>query len=230
MKLRNFLKGFSALSLIFLAIGVFVLVQVISGGDIFLLKPAHDFDYIMENGLCAGDHVKGDIPYTLGGFASKETYTHTENYRTPGETNGFFYLIPVGENGMAAVYIRKDDFDAMDALADETYAYMASGSEPTTRVSFEGTAVEMDRHLKGLETHFTDALTKLGFDDDDIRAMLQATGGKFLVLQGPSNVPAMYVMMAAAVVFLLLGVILFVLKYKREKARAEALEEEWTKV
>ena len=132
-------------------------------------------------------------------------------------TTGYYYLIPVGEGGMAAVFIRKDDLDAMDILTDETYNYLSGGDVPQTEVHFEGVAVKMDKELAGLEGAFRDQLEYMGYTESEVNEMLTSySDGECLVLSGPAEMSTMYVMTAIVFAVLLLAILLIVRNYRRE--------------
>ena len=218
--IKRLIRSFSKASLIFLFFGCIMLGAMIKSGDFpQILMPSHNYDEVLENGLKKGQHIKGDIYFSLGSFATKESYTQYENSRTPSETSGYYYLIPVGEQGLAAIYIRKDDLTAMKALTKETEAYLMGGEFPQTKVHFEGVAVKMERDLKGLEKAFRKQLEYMGYTEAEIEDMLSAySDGECLVLSGPADMSVMYVMMAIAFVLILVGIIIIVRNYKKEAA------------
>ena len=55
-----------------LIVGVIGLVMY--AGDILaLFKPVRGYDYVLDNGLRAGNRIEGEIYYSLGCFASETT-------------------------------------------------------------------------------------------------------------------------------------------------------------
>ena len=214
-RLFRSLSGFSAGLFIF---GCIFLGAMIKVGDFpYILMPSHDYEYVLENGLKEKQHIKGEIFYSLGSFASEESYTQYETYRTASKTTGYYYMVPVGEAGMAAVFVRKDDLDAMDILTEETYNYLAGGDIPQTEVHFEGVAVKMEKNLAGLEGAFRDQLEYMGYTESEIEEMLAVySDGECLVLEGPADVSVIYVMMAVVFAVLLLAIILIIRNYRRE--------------
>ena len=211
-------RSFSRGALISLFIGCIILGVLIKEGDFpQLLLPSHDYEYVLEHGLKNGAHIKGEISYSLGKFAAKESYTQYENSRTPSKTDGYYYLIPVGEGGMAAIFVRKDDMDAMERLTDETYDYLDGGEAPKTTVRFEGAAIKMNRNLKGLERAFRDELKDMEYTEREIEELLSAySDGECLVLQGPAGMSTFYVMLAVSLVLILLGIFLVVHNFRKE--------------
>lgn len=169
-RLLRSLSGFSLTLFVFACIFIGAMVKV---GDFpQILMPSKDYDYVMENGLKEGQHIKGEIFYSLGSFASEESYTQYENSRTASKTTGYYYMIPVGENGLAAVFIRKDDIAAMEKLTEETYNYLMGGDIPQTGVPFNGVAVKMEKNLAGLEGAFREELEYMGYAEGEVEEML----------------------------------------------------------
>lgn len=215
----RFIKSVSGFSLVLLIFGCIFLGVLIKSGDFpNLLLPSHDFDDVLENGLKKGEHVKGDLYYSLGSFASMESYTQYENSRTAAKTSGYYYLIPVGENGIAAVYVHKDKVDAMERLTEETYAYLMGGDVPESTVHLEGVAIKMEKNLSGLEKAFREELEYM-YAGSDIEEMLSAyTGGECLVIYGPADISTFYAMLAASLLVIFISVIWIVRNYRKELA------------
>ena len=212
------IRSISGFSLAILFFGFIFLGVLIKEGDFpNILMPSHDYDYVLENGLKDGQHIKGEIFYSLGSFASEESYTQYENSRTASKTTGYYYMIPVGESGMAAIYIRKDDLDDMDTLTNETYEYLMGGDVPQTEVHFEGVAVKMDKQLKGLENAFREELEYMGYTESEVEEMLSSySDGECLVLYGPAQMSTAYVMIAVSLLAILIGIFLIVRNYRKE--------------
>jgi len=223
------IRSISTFSIIVLIFGCIFLGVLIKKGDFpNILMPAHDYEDVLENGLKDGQHIKGEIFYSLGSFASEETYTQYENSRTAAKTSGYYYMIPVGENGMAAIYIRKDDLEDMEALTNETYEYLAGGDVPQTEVHFEGVALKMDKQLNGLENAFREELEYMGYTESEVEEMLDSySDGECLVLFGPADMIVAYVMIGISIFAILLGIFLIAHNYRKEveydKKRADGM-------
>lgn len=216
--IKRLIRSFSVTPFMLLLFGCIILGVMVKGGEFpYILMPSHTYDEVLEDGLKKGEHVKGEIYYSLGSFAAQETYTQYENSRTPAKTTGYYYMIPVGEQGMAAIYIRKDDLKTMKALTEETKAYLAGGEFPQTTIHFEGTAVKMERNLKGLEGAFRKQLEQMGYTEAEIENMLSTySDGECLVLSGPADMSVIYVMMAISLILILVGIIIIVRNYRKE--------------
>lgn len=218
------IRSFSSISLMLIFFGCIILgVEIKSGEFPQILLPSHDYDYVLDNGLKEGQHIKGEICFSLGSFATEESYQQNGNSRTAAKTTGYYYMIPVGEGGMAAVLIRKDDMKAMETLTEETYDYLMGGNPPQTEVHFEGVAVKMEKNLKGLEDAFRSGLKEMGYTESEIEEILSSySDGKCLVLSGPAAMSTLYVMLGIAFVLILTGIILIIRNYKKEKEYDDA--------
>ncbi len=231
MKIKTLLKGFSALNIILLLLGGVILGVSIKEGKMFqMLKPSHDYEYVLKNGLKEGDHIKGDIYFNYGSFATQSTYTQYETYRTADKTSGYYYIVPVGESGYAALYVRKDDKKLMDKMAEETFEYNEGGDNPQTVLSFNGVAVKMEKHLKGLDNEFKKYLKGQGYTDDNIKQIIEDTDGKLLVLEGPADPKIMFIIAGVGLALVALSIVLFIHRYKKEKTWEAKRENEWTQV
>lgn len=228
MKFKRFIKGFSILNIAFMLAGGWLLV--FSLGDVLsLVKSAHDYDYVMQNGLKEGDHIKGEIYFSLGCFASELTTREYSDNSTSSSISNYYYIIPTGESAMAAIEIHKDQMEIMEALTDETYDYLA---DVTTQITggLEFNGVVRDMAETGLlEEYFTEYLKSMDYTESEIDEMRAESDGKLLILM-PRNETACYVMFGLSFVMISLSIILYVRRYKKEKAWEEKREEEWTQV
>lgn len=212
-----------------LMMGIVLYIVLIAGGEFpSILFPAHDYEYVLENGLKSGDHIKGEIFFSVGSFGSKESYTQYETYRTASETDGYYYMIPAGDGGMAGLYVYKDDLEIMEQLTEETYNYLMGGSVPHTTIYFHGVAKTMDRELEGLEDAFREQLEYMEYTESEIEEMLAAyTNGECLVLSGPKEMRDMYIMLATGTILIIWALILiirdFIEETRYEKMRANGM-------
>ena len=230
MKFRRFIKGFSILNIALMLVGVWLLV--FSLGDVLsLVKPAHDYDYVMQNGLKEGDHIKGEIYFSLGCFATELTTREYSDNSTSSSISNYYYIIPTGGSAMAvaAIEIHKNQLEIMKALTDETYNYLTDvTSQITGGLEFNGVVRDM-AEVGLLEEYFTESLKSMDYTESEIDEMRAENDGKLLILM-PRNETACYVMFGLSFVMILLSIILYVRRYKKEKAWEEKREEEWTQV
>ncbi len=225
------MKSFTVGSLILLVVGIVMLSSTIKSSHLLqLLKPSHDFDYVLENGIKEGDHIKGEIYYSYGYFAKEETYTQKGNSRTPSKLSGYYYLIPAGDYGMAALYVRKDDKNIMEAVTDDTYAYIQGGDFPKNSYSVNVVAVKMEKKSANLTNLFKKEIAGFGYTDEDMDEFFKCTDGTYLLLEGPADVSVAYVFGGVSVLLIALGIFLFIRGYKKRKAWEAKRAEEWTQV
>ena len=181
------LRSISGFSIIVLLLGCIFLGVLIKEGDFpNILMPSHDYDYVLENGLKKGQHIKGEIFYSLGSFASEESYTQYENSRTASKTTGYYYMIPVGEGGMAGVH-----FEGVAVKMDK----QLKGLENAFREELE--------YMGYTESEVEEMLSSY-------------SDGECLVLYGPAQMSTAYVMIAVSIFAILLGIFLIARNYRKE--------------
>ena len=130
---------------------------------------------------------------------------------------------------VAAIEIHKNQLEIMKALTDETYNYLTDvTSQITGGLEFNGVVRDM-AEVGLLEEYFTKSLKSMDYTESEIDEMRAENDGKLLILM-PRNETACYVMFGLSFVMILLSIILYVRRYKKEKAWEEKREEEWTQV
>lgn len=140
------------------------------------LKPAVSFeDMLDDKEVSPGTHVSGDVVYTLDYFASESTYTkRSDGSRSGSRKSGNFYLVPTS-TGYIAVKCRQADVEAFNKLVDETFEFLSTGTEPTTKVFMEGTVKPLSGQLV---SYYNEYLEELGYTESEIQEM-----GEPLVVQ-----------------------------------------------
>ncbi len=221
MIFKRIFKALNATNIILFFLGG--LLFALSFRDVLvLMKPSRDYYDVMENGLNEGDHIEGEIYYSLGCFASKELTTERRDHSTSTSIDAYYYAIPTGGECFAAIRVPKNRVDAMDALTDETYDFMVGDTmEMTKGVEFNGIALDMEKAEDGLKDYFVDYIEDMGYTESEIDDMIAQNGGKVLLLEQRSET-ACYVMLGLSVILIAASVILYVVHYKKEKAREEA--------
>lgn len=208
-----------------LLMGSVCYIVLIAGGEFpSILFPAHDYEYVLEYGLKEGQHIKGEIFYSVGNFGSKESYMDYETQKTVYETNGYYYMIPAGSSGMAAIYIYKDDVETMERLTEETYNYLRGGHVPHTAIYFDGVVKKMDSELDGLEEAFREQLEYMGYTENEVEEMLDAwTDGECLILSGPKKIGDVYILLTTGTVLIVCSLIWIIYDYI-EKVRDKKMQ------
>lgn len=193
--------GFSKGVFILLVIGI--LIAAVSGGwGIASLRPAKDFEYLMEHEAKTGMHIKGEVLFTYECFANEETYSkNSDGSRTKGRTAYYYYAIPVSD-GMIALEVPADHYSKMEDLLEETIAYLVDGTNPSTKVTVDGCVKKMGADMEEL---FVEYLESLGYTQAEIADM-----GDLLVIEQPASMMQMRMIFLFGVLLILLAVVWFV--------------------
>lgn len=193
-----------------------IIILLVAGGMMAYLsagmfitsfKPANDFEDLQEIQAEEGMHIKGDVKYALDCFAYEETWKeNSDGSRTPAKTSHYYYLLPGNKESFIGLEVSTSEQKSMEALVEETIAYLESGEEPTTKVTVEGRVSKMDEEMKGLYESY---LKEVGYTNEDIAAMGEPLYIEKAVMK---NVRIMFVL---SVVLIILGVVLFVVRFKK---------------
>ena len=142
------------------------------------VKPAMDFDDLLNEYAVPGDHVAGRVLYTYGCFA-ESSVIHAENGRKTGETkSGYYYAVP-GAGGVMILEVPLRYHSAMEALTEQTFEYLYGGSEPQANARVNGYVKKNDSD--SLQRMLEEYLVNLGYDDgteEYIRGLLPGTGSR----------------------------------------------------
>lgn len=209
MKIGNLVRSVNRGVLTLLAFGGMLLY--LSAADLVVsFKPAVSFEELLEEDkeLKPGSHVKGDVVYALGYFASESTYTkRSDGSRSGSRKSGNYYMIPAA-TGCFALKCRQSDVEALDGLSEETFDYMMSGTEPSTEIFIEGKAEYLEGKLAG---YYKEYLADLGYTEDEAEQM-----GEPLVVRYV-NFMAVRIGFVLGLVLVLLGIFLLRAGYLREE-------------
>lgn len=206
MGIKRFLEGFGKGTFFMLFFGAIMLYQV-TPSFLVSLKPAISFADMLEEGtvLAPGDHVAGDVVYALDYFASESVHTeYSDGSRGGSKGSGRYYLIPTA-GGFVGLKSREVDVSDLNALSEETFAYLESETEPTTKIHMEGIVQVMESDLAG---YFTGYLEDMGYTEEEIDAM-----GEPLVIRY-NNFLAVRAMFVIGAVLCLLTVFILCRRYR----------------
>jgi len=216
MNIRKLFEAFGRDVLFLLLIGG-MLVYMDTADFIISFKPAVSFEDMLDGTeVKAGSHVSGNVVFALDYFASESTYTkRSDGSRSGSKKSGNYYLIPTADGYIGLKSIQAD-VDALNKISDETFDYLNGGAEPSTVFEMEGSVQVMEDELA---KYYKEYLTDMGYSDAEIEGF-----GTPLVIQN-RNFTAIRVMFAVGVVFLFLGILIWVRRYRRESGlqRAEDL-------
>lgn len=194
-----------------------LLILLVMGGVLFVmnahpflvsLKPAISFeDMINGTEIQPGDHVAGNVVYSLDYFASETTYTrYKDGSRSGDHKNGNYYLIPAA-SGFAGLKCRQVDVSDMNKLTDETFAMLEGGAEPTTQIFLQGEVEVMESDLV---KYFNEYLTDMGYTEAEIKTMGEPLVIRYVSFGGVRG------MFAVGTLLLILSGVIFVRRFKRE--------------
>lgn len=199
MKMEKVFAGFSKGVLILLVFGS-VFTLLFGAWGIPALKQPKDFEYLLENDISAGMHIKGEVLYAYECFANEETYSkRSDGSRSKGRISSYYYAIPV-KDGLIALKVPAEDYKNMENLLKETVAYLEGKAEPSTRVMVDGCVRKMGSGKK----LFTEYLKSYGYTQEEIADM-----GDFLIIEQPASMQEMVVSFLIGVGLILLAVIWF---------------------
>ncbi|MBQ1193438.1 MAG: hypothetical protein IIX45_04895 [Lachnospiraceae bacterium] len=187
-----------------------VLFAISIGNTLVSFKEAVGFEELMEKDVEVGTHIKGEINFTVGPFASEDTETtHKDGSKTVAKDTAQYYLVFGGEKTQfLGLKVNKDDNAEVAKNASETNAYLSyeTDDEPSTTPMYEGKVEEMDPELA---IYFKDYLLALGFTYSEINDM-----GDFLCII-PIYSGNTRMVTVAGLVLILIGILAFVLNFKK---------------
>ncbi|MCM1063125.1 MAG: hypothetical protein NC420_01410 [Eubacterium sp.] len=132
------------------------------------VKPAIDFDGLMDRYAVPGDHVAGRVLYTYGCFA-ESSVIYAENGKKTGETkNGYYYAVP-SVNGVMILEVPLRYHSAMETLTEQTFEYLYGGAEPQANAWINGYVVKNDS--ESLQRMLQEYLVALGYSGQEIADM-----------------------------------------------------------
>lgn len=219
--MSSFFRRISRGGLILAAIGVFLLVTSVPD-TLVSFKEAKNFEDVMMGDveIAAGDHVEGQVPFLLDTFAIEQTWTEntSNNSVTPKKTSRRFYVMPCGD-GFAGLSVGSTSASAANDLVDQTYGYFNGGAAPTAELILDCRVSEMNEELAGM---FRDEMRDYyELTDQEIESL-----GTLLMVE-PRSFTTVRIFSGAGAGFVLLGLLLLVLRWRKvsavERAQQEAL-------
>ena len=207
MDIKKLLTAMGTDVIMLLLIGGFILYS--SASDMVVsFKPAISFeDMLNGTEVKAGSHVEGDVIYVLDYFASESTYTqYNDGSRSADRASGNYYLIPTYDS-FIGLKSRQVDVADFNKLSDETFEYLTSGTEPTTKIFMQGSVKAMDDKVA---KYYREYLEEMGYAEAEITAM-----GEPLVMEFVSF-NAVRIMFIIGVVLIALALFFWRRRYQRE--------------
>ena len=172
------------------------------------MKPAYDFEDLLETPAGLRDHIEGRVLYTYGCVAETSVISSQNGRKTGETTSGYYYMIPA-YRGVLLLKVPTRYYDAMETLTEETFDYLNGGSEPRINAQISGNIVR--NYSESLQRMTEEYLGYLGFTAQDISAM-----GEIYVIEQRDGFYALKNTFIVSSVALAAGLLLWVIR-KREK-------------
>lgn len=160
--------------------------------------------------------LEGDIPLCFGTYEME--YSTTWGMRN-GRGERYFYMIPVEFGSMMGYVVSKGEAsDRLDKLTEDTFAMYESGDPsglPET-IHFVGKVSKMSAEDIN---YMKDALKELGVTDEEMDSVLVP----YYIT--PQDYSRWYIPLILGIIFLLIGIILFIVMYSVNKRDKESRRE-----
>ena len=158
---KNDKDALISIPLIILTIIGILFLLVSSQFALISLKPVTSFEDMLRNTHPKeGIHIESEITYITDYFAVEESYSSIET--------GRYYLIPTSEDYITIKNDKYISMDELDKLMNETYDFIRSGKEPSTKIFVQGTTIKMDDQLK---KYYEEYFLEAGYSESEIESM-----------------------------------------------------------
>ena len=172
------------------------------------VKPAVDFENLLDSYAAPGDHVEGKVLYTYGCFA-EASVIHAEYGRKTGETkSGYYYAVP-SVDGVMILEVPLRYHTVMEALTEQTFHYLYGGNEPQADARINGYVVK--NNSESLQRMLTEYLENLGYSAQEIADM-----GETYIIKQDDMLTGMRNLFAGSSIAMAAGLVLLVVS-RREK-------------
>ena len=172
------------------------------------MKPAYDFEALLDTPVEIRDHIEGRVLYTYGCVAETSVISLQNGRKTGERTSGYYYLIPA-YRGVLLLNVPTRYYDAMETLTEETFEYFDSGKEPGINAQISGVVVR--NYSESLQRMTEEYLGYMGFTAQDIAAM-----GEIYVIEQRDYFYSLKNTFVVSSVALAVGLVLWVIR-TREK-------------
>ena len=203
-KLQDFLNTVATFLIVVGIIGMLISIDNFA----IAVKPAMDFDDLLNEYAVPGDHVEGRVLYTYGCFA-ESSVIRSEYGRKTGETkSGYYYAIPsISDVIILEVPVRY--YNALETLTEQTFDYLYGGTEPQANAWINGYVTKNDS--ESLQRMLEEYLASMGYTARDIADM-----GEIYVIKQVDTLTEMRNIFVVCSVALAAGLVLLFVG-KREK-------------
>lgn len=198
---------FSALTTILIAAGIIGMLISIDSFAI-AVKPAMNFEDIMNFSIKPGDHIEGKVLYTYGCFAESSVISAKYGKKTGETKNGYYYAVP-DRSGVVILSVPTRYYNAMETLTEETFEYLYGGGLPQINAQVNGYVVKNDS--ESLQRLLKEYLEKLGYTAQEIADM-----GEIYIIKQQDHLTELRNIFIVSVIALFAGLVLLFIR-KREK-------------
>ncbi len=174
------------------------------------IKPAVDFERLLNESVQPGDHIQGRVLYAYGCFA-ESSVIHAEYGRKTGETkNGYYYVVP-GNGGVMILEVPLRYNNVMEKLTQETFQYLSDGPEPQSNAWINGYVVK--NRSESLLRMLREYLAALGYTEGQIEGM-----GEVYIIDQDDSLTELRNLFVGSVVTLAAGLVLLLVRKREELA------------
>ena len=200
----RFFQRISRIGLVLILFGTMMLTQ--SASDFILsFHTPKSFAEVLENGLSAGDRVRGQVPLLLDSFAYEQTWTESGGSRTAKKTSEYYYVLPAGDSFVGLTISAYNSAEA-DKLVEQTYDYLSGGAEPAAVVELDARVSEMEDDLISM---FEEEMKEYyDYSSRELESM------KPYLMVEPRSFTAVRVLCIGGAALILLGVFVFVRRWR----------------
>ncbi len=168
------------------------------------VKPATDFEGLLNTPVRPGDHIEGRVLYSYGCFAEASVISAQNGRKTGERKNGYYYAVP-GRNSVLILKVPLRYQTAMESLTEETFSYLNGGAEPRTNAQVNGYVVRNDS--ESLQRMLSEYLRGLGFTGEEIEKM-----GEIYIVEQYDPMTQMRNLFLGSVIALAAGLIMLLIR------------------
>lgn len=205
-KLQDILNVLPAFLIVVGILGMLISIDKFA----IVVKPAIDFDGLLNQYAVPGDHVAGRVLYSYGCFAESSVIS-AEYGRKTGETKtGYYYAVPAC-GGVMILEVPLRYRNAMDALTEQTFEYLYGGSEPQAEAWVDGYVKKNDS--ESLRRMLEEYLVQLGYSEQEIAGM-----GEIYIIKQEDMLTELRNIFVCCSIALAVGVVLLLVRKKERIA------------
>lgn len=205
-KLKDLLGALCTILIVGGIIGMLVSIDAF----VIAMKPAYDFEDLLDTPVRLKDHIEGRILYSYGCVAETSIISSANGRKTGERTSGYYYLVP-SYGGVLLLNVPTRYYDAMEVLTEETFSYLDGGSAPRINAQINGSIVR--NNSESLQRMMEEYLGYLGFTAQDIASM-----GEIFVIEQRDSLQELKNIFIVSSIALAAGLVLWVIRKRKRIA------------